>query len=186
MIVWKKNHEFNYCNLVYLIMCRIDNVWLLNLFLFEITECFRLSCHDDVNDSKHYSESFHLDEDFPDSLTSLIITIKKTNESKNGRRMKTFSEIGTDSISNEIIFNFWTHFMIIHVPARLTGYRMIYDDWDRSSILRSTTYIISTKILSITIFTSRARLGPIYLRALMRYATRVEDTDMLMMTSEFL
>ena len=73
----KLNHEFNYCNLDYLIICRIDDVWLLNLFLFEITICFRFSCHDDVNDSNHYSESFYLDEDFADTLTTLIIIIKK-------------------------------------------------------------------------------------------------------------
>ena len=47
--------------------------------------------------------------------------------------MKRFSEIGTDNIINEMIFNFLTHFMIIQVPARLYGCRMIYDDWDRSS-----------------------------------------------------
>ena len=54
---WKINHEFNYCTVDYLIICRIDVIWLLNLFLFDITLCFRLSCHDDVNDSNHYSES---------------------------------------------------------------------------------------------------------------------------------
>ena len=177
----KINHEFNYCNLDHLIICRIDDVWLLNLFFFEITICFRFSCHDDVNDSNHYSESFNLDEDFVDTLRSLIVTIKKrvVLECKHSQKLELISSLMK---SHSIFLFLLRSYKFPHVCQDIEWFTTTEID----RVIEIPTDIIWNKILSFTIFTSRARLGPVKLRALMRYATRVEDTDMFMMTSTFL